>query len=683
LLKALIVEVLSAKKQEVQDTLDFLQQNSVANAKKIKQYIANLERYNFPMEGPASGSLMFPTPLYRADSAALMNTDNEQTRNIATSILALKKQKAIKRKIKIKANVAAFADLVVDNPERLEDLLDELLRNSGSLIAQLILNRDNSGARQTARNIVVDFINRNIERIAGSAAMATPAETEPIIEIPVLPSAAPAFDPARRLYLSASLPANTRQELESALRDYLNNLEQPLYVFVNYSHDANTENYLSRAIGNKPKGIPEGARYKVYTIINTPGSIMENVVGEAGEVTATTTKGGIVEGVMREDEAVVSLCNWWYQNITSSLFPSQSDDILEERLPLFEYVAENFNTYTELSKSANQNIIGHGNWSARKSSFSLDRNNLTLIEKFVNKLLKETTPSFTLAQNGIFLSEYKVEGKIYKLALYSENANVNIEKITVDDLCDLVDHEVVKIVLKNDYILISFFKEKKLQITLQIFAHDDKDAELWLKYLGIFIKGPTILDQVKAYWDGLWSEEPKKQEELNDVSVVENVTFHGYSSNDKAGCFRRSREMLESSGYTTVEPSDTSVVQMTKYNEDGVLTIQENIEKGKILIDNHLNSGRPIIVGVDWKPGHTGNYDQTTDHWIILVARIIQGNLTCYRYFDPQTGQEEVGTSEANKLCVQSDGTIKGRYREGSDYDREYTITMVRPSKNK
>jgi hypothetical protein len=302
LLKALIIEVLSAKKEEVQDTLNTLLQNRTENAEKIRQYIANLERYNFPMEGPASGSLMFPTPLYRADSAALMNTDNEQTRNIATSILALKKQKAVKRKIKIKANVAAFADLVVDNPERLEDLLDELLRNSGSLIAQLILNRDNSGTRQTARNIVVDFINRNIERIAGSAAMATPAEAEPTIEIPVLPSAAPAFNPARRLYLSASLPANTRQELESALSDYLNNLEQPLYVFVNYSHDANTENYLSRAIGNKPVGIPEGARYKVYTIINIPGSIMENVVGEAGEVTATTTKGGIVEGVMRQEQ---------------------------------------------------------------------------------------------------------------------------------------------------------------------------------------------------------------------------------------------------------------------------------------------------------------------------------------------------------------------------------------------
>jgi hypothetical protein len=128
--------------------------------------------------------------------------------------------------------------------------------------------------------------------------MATPAETEPRIEIPVLPSAAPAFNPTRRLYLSASLPANTRQELESALSDYLNNLEQPLYVFVNYSHDSNTENYLSRAVGSKPVGIPEGARYKVYTIINIPGSIMENVVGEAGEVTATTTKDGIVEGVM-------------------------------------------------------------------------------------------------------------------------------------------------------------------------------------------------------------------------------------------------------------------------------------------------------------------------------------------------------------------------------------------------
>ncbi|MFZ5972425.1 MAG: hypothetical protein ACOYXA_12605, partial [Bacteroidota bacterium] len=388
-----------------------------------------------------------------------------------------------------------------------------------------------------------------------------------------------------------------------------------------------------------------------------------------------------VLGLFEEDEDAASLCTWWYQSITSNIWPSESDKVLEGKAPLFNHVHQNFDTYFTASQTDNKDITGHTGWSARKSSFT-KQNNLTLIERVVNKFLKDGTPSFNLSNKGIFLSEYTIEGKTYKVALYSEQQNVSLEKTQVDDLCDLVNHEVVKIVLEDDYILLSFFKEKALQMTLQIFASEDEDAELWLKYLGILVEEPSVLDQVKAYWDGLWAKN-EVGERLEDVSVAENVTFHGYSSNDKVGCFRRSLEMLESSDYITVEPFDSSVVQMTKYNSEGVLTIQKNIEEGKSVIDSHLDSGKPIIVGVDWKPGHTGNYDETTDHWIIIVARIIAGNSTCYRYFDPQTSQKEVGTSEANKLCVQSDGTIKGRYREGSDYDREYTITMVRPSKDK
>lgn len=390
-----------------------------------------------------------------------------------------------------------------------------------------------------------------------------------------------------------------------------------------------------------------------------------------------------VLGLFEGDDEGASICTWWYRNVTSSLFPSESDKILEEREPLFKHVKNNFNSYFISSQTEDKEITGFMGWSARKSSFS-KTNNLTLVERVMKKLLDDVAPSFNLFNKGIFLSEYTIEGRTYKVVLYSENQSVGFEKIHVDDLCALVDNETVKVVLEDDYILISFFKEKKLQMTLQIFASKDEDAKLWLKYLGILVDGPSMLERIKAYWGDLnVDKEDTKNEELKSVSIAKSVTFKGYNSNDKTGCFRRSREMLESSGYVTSDPSDSSVVQMTKYDKDGVLTIQDGIVEGKRIIDSHLDSGKPIIVGVDWITGHTGNYDKTTDHWIIIVARIVENNSTCYRYFDPQTSQEGIGTSENNKVCLQSDGTIKGRYREGSDYDREYTITMVRPSKNK
>jgi hypothetical protein len=226
-----------------------------------------------------------------------------------------------------------------------------------------------------------------------------------------------------------------------------------------------------------------------------------------------------VLGLFEDDSEGASLCTWWYQSVTSSIWPSESDKVLEGKAPLFDHVRQNFETYFTASQTDNKDITGHSGWSARKSSFT-KKNNLTLVERVVNKFLKESTPSFELSDKGIFLSEYTIEGKIYRVALYSEQEKVSIEKTQVDGLCDLVDHEVVKIILEYDYILISFFKEKALQITFQIFASEDEDAELWLKYLGILVKGPSTEDGIRDYWNQfLESITPS----INDTVVTINI----------------------------------------------------------------------------------------------------------------------------------------------------------------
>ncbi len=168
--------------------------------------------------------------------------------------------------------------------------------------------------------------------------------------------------------------------------------------------------------------------------------------------------------------------------------------------------------------------------------------------------------------------------------------------------------------------------------------------------------------------------------ELKDVSLKEDVTFFGYDPSDPVGCFRRSKEMLESAGYTPVSSADTTAIQMTKYDSEENLVVQSRIRQGVVLIDAHLDNSKPIIVGVDWKSGHTGNYDETTDHWIVIVGRKIENGIKCYLYFDPQTSNLDIGSSDNNKLCLQEDGRLTGRYREGTSYDRTYTVTIVRPS---
>ncbi|MEQ9219096.1 MAG: fibronectin type III domain-containing protein [Cyclobacteriaceae bacterium] len=165
-----------------------------------------------------------------------------------------------------------------------------------------------------------------------------------------------------------------------------------------------------------------------------------------------------------------------------------------------------------------------------------------------------------------------------------------------------------------------------------------------------------------------------------DVSVTDEIDFVGYSSADPSGCFRRAADMLETAGYETVEPNHADVIQMTQVNSENVLEVQDNISDGINLINEHLDEGIPIMVGADYHDGHPGNVDETTDHWLVIVGRNTENGETCFRYYDAQTGHESIGTNEENLLCEEEDRRLTDIYREGSPYERTYTITMVRPS---
>ena len=216
------------------------------------------------------------------------------------------------------------------------------------------------------------------------------------------------------------------------------------------------------------------------------------------------------------------------------------------------------------------------------------------------------------------------------------------------------------------------------------YGHGDQGKKIVYRFDGHITKD-KIESLLKIYVDSDKSEQLKSYlftNVLDSVSVTEIVDFKGYSSADKTGCFRRSQEMLESAGYETVAPNDSRVVQMTKYDTVGNLQAQEKVSEGLAMINNHLDNNKPIVVGVDWKSGHTGNYDKTTDHWIVIVSRLSEKGKNYYCFYDPQTSNSVVGTSDSNRLYIQADKTLKGVYRKGTTYERTYTVTMVRPSVN-
>ena len=184
-------------------------------------------------------------------------------------------------------------------------------------------------------------------------------------------------------------------------------------------------------------------------------------------------------------------------------------------------------------------------------------------------------------------------------------------------------------------------------------------------------------------------EKKKKEEPLEEgacphcrkkhIDLTGSVTFFGYRDSDKKGCFRRCQDMLNSCGYKSVSVKDPSVFQMTKCDEcesknKHILINQPNIQKGIQIIDDHLERGIPIVVGVDHSSGHIGNHDKTTDHWILIVGRQCNKKIE-YLFFDPQTSNKDRGTSKNNVLILQEDNSLKGIYK-----NKTYIVTMVRPS---
>jgi hypothetical protein len=89
-----------------------------------------------------------------------------------------------------------------------------------------------------------------------------------------------------------------------------------------------------------------------------------------------------------------------------------------------------------------------------------------------------------------------------------------------------------------------------------------------------------------------------------------------------------------------------------------------------------LESGQPVIVGVDYRPG-SPNADKITDQYVVIAGYGEDSNGNTYlRFFDPGTAHFENGTSPTNRFYIDDGGFLVAHtaYSPG----RVYTISQVR-----
>lgn len=93
-----------------------------------------------------------------------------------------------------------------------------------------------------------------------------------------------------------------------------------------------------------------------------------------------------------------------------------------------------------------------------------------------------------------------------------------------------------------------------------------------------------------------------------------------------------------------------------------------------------IDAGKPVLVGVDIKPG-SPNSDKTTDHFVVIVGyQSNEDGSVSFRFFDNASGSSTLGANENNVLIYDPrTGVIKGQSQTsyGQHYN-EYRVSQVR-----
>lgn len=177
---------------------------------------------------------------------------------------------------------------------------------------------------------------------------------------------------------------------------------------------------------------------------------------------------------------------------------------------------------------------------------------------------------------------------------------------------------------------------------------------------------------------------PQQQSWPSITTVIPQNKFVGWNTNLHPNwqCMEYSKEQLRVMGY-----------QISSYYATGqtfqIYTAQNGVNNtvlshGLSYLKYALSNGIPVIVGVDDAPGHPGNRDSTTDHFIVLVGMGTDSNGKYFQFYDNASSEVSQGANSLNKLYYNSTtGIISGSSQ--TDYanrqPRPYTITMIRKSK--
>ena len=108
-------------------------------------------------------------------------------------------------------------------------------------------------------------------------------------------------------------------------------------------------------------------------------------------------------------------------------------------------------------------------------------------------------------------------------------------------------------------------------------------------------------------------------------------------------CWDGTAIILGNAGYESSTAASVYQTAMEDKDENKVVYFEENIKKGIKSIVDHLQEGRGIQVGVNykWKAGY--NKDLSTDHFILITSMVYDNEKGEYyfTYYEPFPDENE------------------------------------------
>ena len=144
-------------------------------------------------------------------------------------------------------------------------------------------------------------------------------------------------------------------------------------------------------------------------------------------------------------------------------------------------------------------------------------------------------------------------------------------------------------------------------------------------------------------------------------------------------CMALGRQLAEK--YKNETNKWSGVIQTVIQLSDGTLEGTGREQEGLDYLNEQLELGKPVIVGLDDERNETYNKDNTTEHFVVITGRLTDGEGDLYfRFFEVGTRshkKDTLGVGPDNRLYLNNNNWITG-VKHTSNPKRNYTVVQIR-----